>query len=247
MNTHERFNIYLQIHKGVRTALATVLLQVGRTDPNDEAEIAETLAAVRDLLTFLREHLQHEDEWIHPALEARRPGSSHGTRDDHAHHDEALAALASTQRAVQRCAPAERATALLRLYRQLALFVAENLEHMHMEETDNHAALASSYSDDELRELDRRLVASIPPASLMTALRWMLPGMTAPDRAALLGGLRAAAPADMVDAVLAMIRPHLNARDWAKLGAAIGPMPTPVVAAAVQIVRPAWAAEALAA
>jgi len=247
MNIHERFNIYLQIHKGVRTALTTVLLQVGRTDPNDEAEIADTLAAVRDLLTFLREHLQHEDEWIHPALEARLPGSSRGTRDDHAQHAEALAALQATLRTVERCRAGQRATAILRLYRQLALFVAENLEHMHVEETDNHAALAAVYSDAELRELDRRLVASIPPASLMTALRWMLPGMNAPDRAAMLGAMRAAAPAEVVDAVFAMIRPHLSARDWAKLGAAIGPMPSPLVAAAVQMPRPAWAAEALAA
>jgi len=247
MNTHERFNIYLQIHKGVRAALATLLLQVGRTDPHDEAEIAETLTAVRDLLTFLREHLQHEDDWIHPALEARRPGSSHGTRDDHAHHAEALAALVSTLRAVERCPGGQRGTGLMRLYRQLALFVAENLEHMHVEETDNHAALVASYSDAELHELDRRLVASIPPAALMTALRWMLPNMNAPDRAAMLGAMRAAAPAEVVDAVLAMIRPHLTVRDRAKLGAAIGPMPSPLVAAAAQMPRPAWAAEALAA
>lgn len=247
MNTDQRFNIYLQIHKGVRSALAGALLQLGRTDPNDDAEVAEALTAVRDLLTFVREHLQHEDDWIHPALEARSPRSSRGSSDEHVEHAEAMAALALSLRAVERSAVSERAAALLRLYRQLALFVAAGFEHMHVEETDNHAALASHYTDAELRDLNDRLVASIPPASMMTALRWMLPAMSAPDRAALLTGMRAAAPAEVVDAVLALVRPHLSPRDWSKLGAAIGPMPSPLVAATVQIVRPAWAAEALAA
>ena len=247
MNTHERFNIYLQIHKGVRAALAGALLQLGRTDPHDDAEVGEALAAVRDLLIFVQDHLQHEDEWIHPALEARSPGASRGSSDEHVEHAEAMAALALSLRAVERSAGGERAAALLRLYRQLALFVAASFEHMHIEETDNHAALASRYSDDELRELNDRLVASIPPASLMTALRWMLPAMSAPDRAGLINAMRAAAPAEVVDAVIATVRPHLSPRQWAKLGAAIGPMPSPLVAAAVQVVRPAWAAEALAA
>lgn len=247
MNTNERFNIYLQIHKGVRAALATVLLQVGRTDPRDDAEVAASLDAVRDLMALLQGHLEHENDWIHRALELRSPGSSAATAADHADHLEALAALEATVRIVEASAAEARAAALLRLYRQLALFVAENLEHMHIEETDNHAALAARYTDDELRELDRRLVGSIEPAAMMAALRWMLPALNAPERAGLLAGMRAAAPAEVVDAVLQMIRPHLSARDWAKLGAAIGPMPAPLVSAAAQTPRPAWLAEALAA
>ncbi len=247
MDTDQRFNIYLQIHKGVRAALAGALLQLGRADPHDDAEVREALAAVRDLLAFVQGHLQHEDEWIHPALEARSPGASRASGDEHVEHTEAITALALSLRAVERSAGDERVAALLRLYRQLALFVAASLDHMHIEETDNHVALASHYSDDELRDLNNRLVGSLSPAEMMTALRWMLPAMSAPDRAGLLNGLRAAAPAEVFDAVLAMLRPHLSQRDWDKLGAAIGPMPSPLVAAAVQVVRPAWAAEALAA
>lgn len=231
MKASERFNIYTGIHKGLRACMSEVLLQVGRLDPNDAEEVRAAMAAVRELIGFANGHLRHENEWIHPALEACRPGASVESQADHARHLESFALLEASVRAVESSAPGGRAEAALRLYRQLALFVAENFEHMHVEETENHATLIAGYSDAEVRELDRRLVASVKPELLMTALRWMVPGLGAPQRAELLGAMQASAPRPVFDAVLERVRPHLGARDWAKLGAALGPMPLPAARA----------------
>ena len=57
------------------------------------------------------------------------------------------------------------------------------------------------------------------------AMRWMLPAASAPERAALLGGLRQHAPRPAFEATLAAVRPHLSARDWAKLEAALDRLP----------------------
>jgi hypothetical protein len=221
----DRFNLYTQIHKALRALMCETLLEVGRADPTDSRDVEQALAAVRTLLDIARGHLHHEDAFIHPALEEARPGSSSETQRDHAHHIESFAALEATARTVERGADAERAQALLRLYRQLALFIAENFEHMHVEETENHAVLADCYSDDELHALEGRLVAAIPPAELMAVLSWMIPSVSAPERAGLLGGLQQTAPAPAFAAVLELARQRLVARDWAKLNAAIGPMP----------------------
>ena len=48
----------------------------------------------------------------------------------------------------------------LRVQRQLALFVAENLHHMQIEETTHNDLLWESYSDAEIQANEQRLVAS---------------------------------------------------------------------------------------
>jgi hypothetical protein len=232
-----RFNIYTLIHKGLRACMSETLVSVGRLDPNDMTEIAAAVGQVRGLIEFAREHLEHEERWIHPALEARRPGSSAESRDDHSRHLESLASLDSSARALERSEGGERAPMALRLYRQLALFIAENFEHMHVEETENHATLAAYYSEQEVIELHDRLVAAVKPASMMIALRWLVPASSAPERAAMLNGMQHSAPPAAFAAVLELVRSHLSAREWAKLGAAIGPMPGVSAASAVKVDR----------
>jgi hypothetical protein len=231
MNSADRFNIYTGIHKGLRAFMCDVLIQVGCLDPDDAGEIRSAAAAVRALLEFARGHLQHEDEWIHPALEARRPGSSKESQADHRQHRETFAQLETSLRVLERSEGGERNAAALGLYRQLALFVAENFEHMHIEETENHATLVACYSEQEVLELNQRLVAAVSPGMMATALRWMVPSISAQERASLLGGMRANAPRPVFEGVIALVRPHLSGRDWAKLGAAIGPLSPPAIAA----------------
>jgi len=76
MSSDERFNLYTQIHKGLRACMSEVLVRVGRLDPTDTAEIRMTADAVRQMIAFARDHLHHEEELIHPVLEARRAGAS---------------------------------------------------------------------------------------------------------------------------------------------------------------------------
>lgn len=239
MDTAERFNIYTQIHKGLRAFMSEVLMAVGRADPNDLSEVDSALESVRALLAFAQVHLEHEEHFIHTALEARRPGASADTHNDHAGHLRAFEALQAAVRAVEWNPPSQRAQALRQLYRQLALFVAENFEHMHVEETQNHAVLTSCYSEDEVRALNQRLVAAVKPADMATALRWMVPASNAGERAALLCGMQRAAPAPVFAGVLGITAPHLNDRDRAKLNAALAADRASAIAPATTVVAAA--------
>lgn len=225
MSGNQRFNLYTQIHKGLRACMCEVLVRVGRLDPSDPAEIQTTADAVRQMIAFARDHLHHEEELIHPVLEARRAGASTESHAEHEQHLETFELLESSLRILERSPGHEAPAVALRLYRQLALFVAENFEHMHVEETENHAALVAGYSEQEVLELHQRIVAAVKPATMAVAMRWMILASSAPERSALLGGMQQSAPAPVFAAVLDFVRPYLDARDWAKLGAAIGPMP----------------------
>lgn len=224
--TPPRFDMYAFIHKALRVQMSDTLAACGRLDPNDAEEVAERAAQLRALLDACRSHLAHENEFIHAAIEARAPGAAAVTAGDHDHHRAALKALDAALSTLLAAddVPA-RAAAAHALYRRLALFVADNFQHMEVEERDNNAALWAHYSDEELVAIHDRLVASIPPQELAAILRWLLPSIAAPERAAVLGDMAQKAPPAVFAGLLQLARQHLSPRDWFKLTLALGPMP----------------------
>ncbi len=226
-----RMDIYVGIHKALRAMMLDTLQAVGRIDLHDPAETQSTCDRVRQLADLCASHLGHENDFVHAAMEARRPGSSGRIAAEHVEHQAAIAQLRQAVDAL--CAAgcaASQAESALRLYRQLALFVAENFAHMHIEETQHNHVLWACYGDEELRALEGAIVASLPPAENLLIMRWMIPAMTPAERAELLGGIQAAAPAPVFSAVLEAVRPHLGRQDWAKLSRALAPAPARIVA-----------------
>ena len=220
-----RVDMYAGIHKALRALMADTLLAVGRMDSEDALERAQVTQRVLELLDFCRSHLRHENDFIHPALEARAPGASGKIAHEHEEHLQAIVALADQATALLQCEPAARPAAALALYRALSLFIAHNFEHMHVEETAHNAVLWARYTDAELIDLHNALVASIPPDEMMYVLRWMVPFMNPAERAAMLGDMRDHAPAPAFAAALEVVRPHLGEREWAKLGRDLGLAP----------------------
>jgi len=219
--TPARFNIYANPHKGLRLAFGEVLTAAGRVDPEDGEDVARLVGQVRALLRFCRTHLEKEEAFVHPAIEARRAGASATTHDDHRDHLAAFEQLESEVLALETAGQEHREAAVTRLYRHLALFVADNLVHMHVEETDNNAALWAAYDDGELHALEQRLVASIPPDMLQLTLRWMMPAMNPAERAGLLREIRERAPAPAFAGLLAAVQATLTETERQKLARAL--------------------------
>jgi iron-sulfur cluster repair protein YtfE (RIC family) len=215
--TEVRIDLYVSIHKALRSFMADTLAAVGRMDADDAEERAATLAQLCSLLDLLEHHAQIEDEFLHVAMQARRPGSASESAAEHEQQRAALRELRRQTDAVGRVAGTTRAGAAQELYRRLSLFVAENLAHMHEEETANNAVLWAEYSDDELAQIHDRIVASIAPQEMAQIIRWMAPSLTPNERATLFDGLQAKAPAEVFQRLLETARPHLAPRDWNKL------------------------------
>jgi len=216
-----RLNIYASVHKALRACMGEALVAVGRMDHADDADVTLTVAQVREMVTFARMHLEKEDHFIHPAMEARRPGASARTTSDHEHHLEAFARLEAGIRAVESARGEARADAATVLYRDLTLFVADNFVHMHAEEVDNNAVLWAAYTDDEIRAIESGIVAAIPHDAKALAMRWMAPAVDPAERAGMLAHARASAPAPVFAGMLAALEPHLRAVDRRKLESAL--------------------------
>lgn len=217
----QRADLYAVIHKGLRAFMSQTLIRVGRADWEDAEDRGAVLGEVGDLLAACAAHLVHEDGFIHPAMEARRPGSTAQTAGDHRDHERHIDEIGRMVARVTGSANGARQQAGDDLYRALAHFVAENFEHMEIEERYNNAVLWSAYDDAELLELEQRLVASVKPEIMQMLLPWMLPYASPAQRAAMLGGMRQGMPGEVFQGVLEMLRGLLMPREWSKLTAAL--------------------------
>jgi hemerythrin-like domain-containing protein len=220
-----RFDLYATIHKALRLFMTDTLVRVGWLDADDTAELTATLGQVDALLEACRDHVAKENKFLHTAIEARRPGGSERIAAEHGQHLDAIAAL-EAETAALRALP--NAPAVQRLYRHLARFVADNFEHMELEEAQHNAALWATYSDAELQEIHQRILAAIEPDEMARILRWMVPAMSPAERAQMLGQMQQQLPPEGMRGVLAIVRPHLSDGAWTKLARALR---LPVVAA----------------
>jgi hypothetical protein len=210
MTTPTRLDLYAHIHKALRLFMSDTLQQLGRLDADDPLDLAASLAQLDALLDAAHHHVEKENRFVHPAIEARRAGASATIEAEHEAHLDSIAALRAESAAL-RALPS--AAAAQRLYRRFAAFVADNFEHMAVEESRHNQALWAAYTDAELMELHGRIMASIGPQEMSETLRWMIPALTPVERAQLIGGLPPAVQAP----VLASARTLLNDTAWAKL------------------------------
>lgn len=216
-----RHDLYRNIHKGLRAAMFDTVLRVGRTDPTDTTATSATLDQADRLLAFMGAHVKHENEHVHTAIEARTPGGARRTSDDHHEHAENLAALRAQVVGMRGLVGGAAADALHRLYLDLAEFVAENLRHMRVEETQNNAQLWFLYSDAELAAIHDRLLASVEPPAMVEAISWMARGLTLPELVALVTEARANAPAPAFAAMLELIGLQVEPARWTALTRAL--------------------------
>ena len=215
--TDARHDLYAFIHKALRAHMTHTLLRVGRLDAADADEVAEVRDEVDQLLELCAAHVHHENDVVHAAMEDRAPGSTRDIAAEHEQHERDLAALRRLNADIGGGPDRVRA-----LYHALAAFVAHNLEHMAEEETRHNAVLWALYSDEELRGIEHRIHQRVQPRHMTMVMRWMLPHLAPAERAAVLGGVRQAAPADAFAGLLEMVRPLLPQRDWRKLTVALG-------------------------
>ena len=216
-----RHDLYALIHKALRAAMSDALLTLGSLDAADARETSDAVAKVNELLEACQEHLEIENRFIHTAMEARRPGAAAAIAGEHVHHEDAIAALRRRVDLLARAPTASRERRAAELYQALGVFVGENLVHMQQEETAHNAVLWDTHTDAELVALENAIKAHVPPPRMAYVLRWMLPAASPAQRAQMLMGMRAHAPAPVFERVLGIARAHLDAPSLRKLDVAL--------------------------
>ena len=222
-----RLDLYTPIHKALRAFMSDTLVRRGSMDVGDDDERRRTLDQVDLLLAQMKSHLDHENHFVQTAIEARSPGAASRTAHDHLDHLENICNLEDECSALRGARPEQRAGLALSLYRHLGAFIAENLEHMLVEERENNAALWAHYSDAELAQVHDLLLASIPPAEMLQSTRWLVVALSIAELAPMFAAMREKAPPPAFALFLDVAREHMDDVRWAKLSRALGLAPVP--------------------
>jgi hypothetical protein len=216
------FDLYRDIHKGIRAELFAVTSAAGHTDPGDAVARAALAGHVNDVHGLLEEHAEHEDAAIQPLLEAHLPALAEQVAVDHLAFDRRGASLVDLAAGAAEAPATDQRRLLHQLYVDLASFVSSYLAHQDLEEREIMPALERAVGVEAVVGVHQRIIGSIPPDAMARSLALMLPAMNLEDRTELLGGMRAEAPAEVFQGVWGLAGSVLDPCDLVALAARLG-------------------------
>lgn len=216
------FDLYRDIHKGIRAELFALTGAAGsldHTNPIAWAAFGDHVDSVAAMLTL---HAEHEDQFIDPVLREHQPDLATQVVDQHDRLDASFNAVVEAAHAGRRAAVGDQRRIAHYAYMELASFTGGYLEHQALEEQVIMPLLEQAAGVEALMGIHGAIIASIPPDELARELTLMLPAMNVEDRAELLGGVRATAPEPAFQAILGLARSVLAPADFAAVATRLG-------------------------
>lgn len=208
-----RWDLYGPVHKGLRLAHGDMLRRLGVADwSTDQGQLVNDLRAH---LAIAAKHLAHEEAHIHEAMAQRCPDLMETLEDEHDHHRARFAMVEAQIASLETGFSADRPMLGRAVYLAMTELVAEDLAHMHHEETVVWPRLCAAFTDGEMQAMEMAIIGTLAPEEVIAFMRLMIPAMNRAERTGLLGGMKAGAPPEAFAAVLELAaRPTLDAAEW---------------------------------
>lgn len=207
----QRFNGFNLIHKALRAMLYDTALTLQQTYFADEKEAETALGKVEDVLFMFENHAHHEDNFIFPIVQEQEPSLVDEFEKEHVTDlklSNNLKNLLNIYRNVN--FTEEKIAAGSALTRSFIEFMVFNLDHMGKEELLLNPVMWKYYSDEQLMEFNRKLVANIPPDQMAMGSKWMMRGINYADAVSWLGGIKAGAPSFVYDSLIQLAQNEMH-------------------------------------
>jgi hemerythrin-like domain-containing protein len=193
-----RFNIFYQIHKGLRAMLYDMAVTIQHTDFCNEEQGRATLRKLRQVLSLYAEHGQHEDTFVFPAVQQASPAVVAALEHEHEKDEQLTNDLLLQIRNYRNAADAvERNAVGYEIHLSFQEFVAFNLQHMCKEERGINPLLWENYSDEEIMEFQKQIRSKVSPESEIQITRWMLRGISDGEIKRWFGKVKETAPQEV--------------------------------------------------
>ncbi|UFH56386.1 hemerythrin domain-containing protein [Spirosoma sp. KNUC1025] len=217
----QRYNIFNQIHKGLRAMLYDTALHLQQTDfSQPEADAA--IDQLEQVLLFFDDHAEHEDGFILPHIKKHNPQLVDELEKDHEVDHRLTQTLFDQIREWKTATQAEQKEGIgQRIFFAFNEFIAFNLYHMNKEENVLMYLLWKQYTDEEIRQMEHQILQSIPPQTLLTESRWMMRSINNREVIEWLAGIRQGAPAPVFANFLKLAEDELPAGRLSKVQAAL--------------------------
>ncbi len=174
-----RYNIFNQIHKGLRALLYDTALTLQQTDFSDAEEAKPALQKIRKTLDAFEGHAYIEDSFVLPAIQQYEPALVDAFEEEHV-KDHALGEKVMTlvNRLEQETSAEEQTAKAVELLHAFNAFLSFNIDHMNREETVLNERLWRYYSDAEIAAINHRILENVKPADMAFYSTWMMKGLS---------------------------------------------------------------------
>lgn len=191
----ERYNSFNVIHKGLRAALYQTALQLQQTDFTEDDQAEEVVNKVKEIVLLFEGHAHKEDTFVLPAINEYEPSVVAAFESEHV-EDEKLGQELNTavEKVLTSSSSLEKIISGRELTEAFVRFMVFNLTHMAKEEDVINRILWRYYSDDEIKQLNEKIVASIAPWMLDLYSTWMLRGISNNEAGNWMKAVRNSAP-----------------------------------------------------
>ena len=185
----QRYNIFNQIHKGLRALLYETALQIQHTDFWNVEEANDMIVRINEVVRLFEKHAHSEDNHIFPAIENFEPSVADAFEQEHV-EDHVLGDLLAASIALYQNAAVitKKAEAGRQIHPAYVKFMVFNLEHMAKEEEVINPLLWHYYSDADLMAITQEIISHVPADYMAQYSKWMMRGL---NNAEIAGWLKA--------------------------------------------------------
>lgn len=213
-----RYNIFYQVHKGLRELLYNTASRLQQTDFTNAEETAAILKQTRMAIDLFDKHAATEDSMILPAIEQYEPSVSALFAEEHVKDHELGEKLRSILKGLQESASQNDKNTWGAVLRPVFIeFMVFNLEHMAKEENVLNKLLWRYYSDEELHAITEKIIAHQQPEALQQFTTWMLRGLSNNEIIQWIKQVGAAAPDFVFQGLVNAAEQELPAARWAMI------------------------------
>ncbi len=210
-----RYNIFNQVHKGLRALLYETMIQLQQTDFTNVEETEDVTERIEIILSLFDSHAHTEDQFVLPAIVQYEPSVVDAFEQEHvkdlqlsqqlSDQLKALSLSVSTEAKIQM--GAALCTAMLN-------FMLFNLSHMKKEEEVLNKLLWRYYSDDELKGVTQSIVAQIAPQKMSLYSKWMMRGLNNTEIINWLKEVKDNAPDFVFESLMEIASAELSEHRW---------------------------------
>lgn len=213
-----RYNIYRNVHKGLRGMLFMLQIRLQQTDFSEDS----ALFVIDDLekaLSYLEGHGINQGQFIMSHLAKHEDHIMCEISKDHLIEirlsEELRSHVSSWKLALL---PQGMLEAGERICRTMNEYIAFNLYHMNREEGEVLLLLWKHFTDEQIIAMERELLNALDSCVLMDISRWMMRHLSTAEIRSWLMGMMESAPKEMYTAFTAMAREELPDLRYFALG-----------------------------
>ena len=213
-----RYNIFYQVHKGLRALLYETSLCLQQTDFREAGDADQVLDQVYMATNLFTTHAQTEEQYIMTAIrnyssllydECEKEYAGNVSLTAHMH-----GLIQAYYHAVTGDEKQEIGSVIISSFRNFTIF---NLELMGRKENSLNKALWKNYTDEELMDITLQISKDLSPETSAQYSKWILRGVSNGEVIEWLMGIKQTAPDRIFNALLEMAENEIRTERWNKI------------------------------